>query len=181
MRTTREKRKQLDLCKQISAKGLVSHFSVGHPLVGEYTTVPLLPNVPEHVDHGTTTLPPVLSWNTGKEALPPCVDGGSIVRWAPVRHSLRCVDAPPDRLREGAISTEMSDRLIGCHAKAAYRIVWPSTDCQVFRCEDPSMQDKPGEELAFGGGLCFPNLTRVERHQDPVAFSFVSNPHAGDV
>ena len=27
------------------------------------------------------------------------------------------------------------------------------------------MQDKPGEELAFGGGMCFPNLSRAERDQ----------------
>ena len=96
---------------------------VGQPLADENPTIPLLPDVPERVNHGSTTLSPVLSWNTGKKALPPRVDGGSIVRWTRVRHSLCCVDAPPDRLREGAISTEMSDRLIGCHAKATYQIV----------------------------------------------------------
>ena len=89
----------------------------------------------QRVDHGTTTLPPVLSWNTGKEALPPRVDGGSIVRWAWVRHSLRGVDGPPDRLREGAISAKVRDNLDISEAEAADRIERPSTDSQFLRQE----------------------------------------------
>ena len=55
----------------------MGNFLVGQPLANENSIVPLLPDVLERVDHGTTMLPPVLSWNTGKEALPPRVDGGS--------------------------------------------------------------------------------------------------------